>query len=175
MVKISLFAICLGAIALVASAHMGLTPETAVAGERTIVTLRVGHDCGDDTIGTTNFTVKLPPRLPSVSVEQTGQWRTIIHKAVADPPIDSGHGLVDEYVSAVTYLGFLPDGYYQLFNIRIKIPDTPGEELWFEGYQDCHNQGTSIAWDMKPTEDNPKPRYPARKITIVEPEEEESA
>lgn len=48
--------------------------------------------------------------------------------------INSGHGLVDEYVSAVTYLGFLPDGIYQLFNLRIMMPDTPGKKLRFKDY-----------------------------------------
>lgn len=157
-----------------ATAHMGVTPPEAIAGERTIVSLRIGHDCGDDTIGTTNFTVVLPPRMPSVSVEQPANWRVLIHKTAANPPIDSGHGLVDEYVRAVTYMGFLPDGFYQLFNIRIKMPETPGEVLWFKGYQDCHNQGTSIAWEMMPTEKNPKPRYPARGITLIEPPAEDA-
>ena len=150
---------------------MGISPTEAAAGERVIVALRIGHDCGDDTIGTTNFTVVLPPRLPSVKVEQTSQWRVMIHKEKADPPIDTGHGLVDEYVSAITYLGFLPDGFYQLFNLRIKMPKTVGKELWFKGYQDCHNQGTSLAWDTMPTEKNPKPRYPAVHIKLTEPAE----
>lgn len=145
--------------------HMGLEPPFAVAGDRVIVTLRIGHDCGDDTVGTTNFTVILPPRLPSVKVEQMGTWRVFINKM--NETVD---GEEMEYVKSVTWMGFLPDGFYQLFNIRIKMPDTPGEALWFKGYQDCHNQGDSIAWEMIPSEDNPKPRYPARNITLVSEE-----
>lgn len=155
----------------VVSAHMGLEPPIAVAGERTIVTLRIGHDCGDDTVGTTNFTVVLPPRMPSVSVEQMPHWRVLIHKVTetvtADPPMSSSETMEVEYVRAVTYLGFLPDHFYQLFNLRIHMPDTPGAALWFKGYQDCHNQGTSISWDAIPSAEDPDPRYPARNITIV--------
>lgn len=175
MTTATTFFVAFMAFVVAAHAHMGVTPSEAVVGERTIVSVRIGHDCGDETIGTTNFTVVLPPRMPSVSVEQMGNWRTIIHKAPADPPIDTGHGFADEYVSAVTYLGFLPDGFYQMFNLRILMPETVGEELWFKGYQDCHNQGTSIAWATIPSEEDPKPRYPARSVTLIEAPEEEAS
>lgn len=90
---------------------MSLIPEEAVVGGRTFVSLRIGHDCGDDTVGTTKVTFLLPPRLSSVSVDlPSPNWRVSIHKAKADLPSDSGHGLGDEYVSAGTYMGFLPDG-----------------------------------------------------------------
>lgn len=151
---------------------MGLEPPIAEAGARTIVTVRIAHDCGDETVGTTNFTVVLPPYMSSVSVEQMPHWRVLIHKAshtvMADPPIPGMGEVQEEYVHAITYLGFLPDGFYQHFNIRIKMPETPGAVLWFKGYQDCHNQGTSISWDAIPSAEEPSPRYPARNITLVE-------
>lgn len=170
MDRLALFKVALAASFLAVSAHMGLTPSEAIIGERVIVSLRIGHDCGDDTVGTTNFTVELPPRLASVSVEQKANWRVMIHMKVADPPIDTGHSIVNEYISAVTYLGFLPDHFYELFNLRIMMPMTPGKKLWFKGYQDCHNQGTSIAWDVIPNKTNPDPRYPARSITLKDKE-----
>lgn len=167
MNSIKLFIAAFATALMIALAHMGLTPSKAVVGSRTIVTLRISHDCGDDTIGTTNFTVVLPPRLPSVRVEYGNDWRVFIHKAVADPPIDTGHGFIDTYVHNITYIGFLPDGFYKLFNLRITFPKTISEPLWFKGYQDCHNQGTSIAWDAIPSKEHPKPTYPARSITLV--------
>lgn len=158
---------------------MGLDPPEAPAGERTIVSLRIGHDCGDDTVGTTNFTVELPPRLPSVSVELMGNWRTIIHKstmtAMSNPPMGTVDEMEEEYISSVTYLGFLPDGFYQEFRLRIKFPEEVGQVLWFKGYQDCHNQGTSISWATIPSESDPDPRYPARSVTLVAPEPEEES
>lgn len=161
------FTIALAACSLSANAHMGLTPEEAIIGKSEIVSLYVGHDCGDDTVGTTNFTIGLPKGLQSVNVELTGNWHVFIHKKTVDPPADLGWGLVDEYVSAVTYIGFLPDGFYQLFNLRIGMPMAPGKKLWFKGYQDCHNQGTSIAWDQIPNSTNTHPMYPARSITLL--------
>lgn len=159
-----------------AAAHMGLDPPEAVAGARTIVTLRIGHDCGDDTIGTSNFTIELPPGLPSVSVEELPHWRVLIHKttltSTSNPPISTVDSGVTEYVNSITWLGFLPDGFYQHFNIRIKMPETVGEVLWFKGYQDCHNQGTSIAWVAIPSAEDPAPRYPASSVTIIKEEED---
>lgn len=152
---------------------MGLDPPEVVAGSRTIITFRISHDCGDETIGTTNFTIELPPNLPSVSVEETSNWRAIIHKAtltsVSNPPISTVDSAEHEYIRAVTYIGFLPDGFYQLFNLRIHFPDEVGKVYWFKGYQDCHNQGESIAWATIPSASDPYPRYPARNITLIAP------
>lgn len=169
--RLSLLLLSLAAVWCTAQAHMGLEPPLAEAGSRTIVTLRVGHDCGDETVGTTNFTVVLPPHLPSVSVEQKAGWRVMIHKVVTrqeTTPEDSETEVLSEYVSAVTFLGFLPDGFYELFNLRIKMPETPNATLWFKGYQDCHNQGESLRWESIPSAEDPHPRYPARNVTLVE-------
>lgn len=159
MHRAALLTVSLAAALLVTEAHMGLTPTEGAAGERIIVSLRIGHDCGDETIGTTNFTVVLPRRLFSVSVEKLADWRIFMHHEETSKGVP--------YVRAVTFLGFLPDGFYQLFNLRIQMPDKVGKVLWFKGYQDCHNQGTSIAWDQIPNEKNPLPRYPARSVTVV--------
>lgn len=164
--------VALVAAAAVAAAHMGISPKTAVAGSREIVSFRIGHDCGDDDVGTMNFTLVIPPRMPGVAVEQVANWKTIITKSVADPPVDTGHGLINETVTSVTYLGFLPDGYYQLFNMRFTLPDTPGVNLTFSGYQECHED--SIAWASIPSEADPEPRRPAVFLELTEelPEEE---
>lgn len=185
------------------SGHMGIEPPTAPAGDWVIVSLRIGHDCGDDTVGTTNFTVVLPKYLDSVTIEQLPDWRVFIRK-VNGTQMDKDkyyehllghHGSNEstpepsavediyytpspedlepiEYIDAISYLGFLPDDFYRLFNVRISVPDLPGAKLWFKGYQDCHNQGISIAWDMIPTEENPDPAYPAGLVDIVASEED---
>lgn len=206
------------------SGHMGLDPPEAEAGESVIVSLRISHDCGDDTVGTTNFTIELPRYLPSVSVEQMAQWRTFItkvngttedrdrylhslmmsstsngtdeenqhHGATTATPTPSSEAAgnktyenpkpesddsteIVEYISSITYIGFLPDHFYQLFNLYVKMPDTPGAVLWFKGYQDCHNQGTSIAWAAIPSAEDPDPRYPATSITLVSSGDNSSA
>lgn len=189
-----ILAVCINSVV----AHMGLEPPKAIAGERVIVTARIGHDCGDETVGTTNFTLVLPKFMPSVSVEQMSNWRIFITSengtkkemddyykqltmpmgSTPEPDDDTMMPMMGspepeddemiEYVSSITYIGFLPDHFYQLFNIRIKMPELPGAVLWIKGFQDCHNQGTSIAWASIPSAEDPDPRYPARSVELVE-------
>lgn len=166
--KLLSFAV-LFSVAALAAAHMGLSPTTAEPGSRQVLSLTIAHDCGDDTVGTTNFTVALPtdPPLLSVTAEQTAIWRTFFHTITLDPPVVSGSRTYNETVSAITWVGFLPDHFYRTFNIRAKLPDAENVTLWFKGFQDCHNQGTSIAWATIPNETNPNPRYPARGLKLM--------
>lgn len=153
-----------------AAAHMGLSPATAVAGSRTELEFRIGHDCGDDTVGTTNFTVGFPmdPPVVSVTVEQTSIWRVMMHKRMLDTPVVLGTRSYNETMHAITYLGFLPDGFHRTFKIRVRFPMvTQNTTFWFSGYQDCHNQGTSLAWATIPSEADPSPRYPARGVVVT--------
>lgn len=166
----SLSLLLLLAFALPASAHMGLTPATAVGGSRTELEFRIGHDCGDDTVGTTNFTVGLPmdPPVVSVTVEQTSVWRVMMHKMMLETPVVIGTSSYNETMKSVTYLGFLPDGFHRTFKIRVRFPMvTQNTTFWFKGYQDCHNQGTSLAWASIPSEEDPSPRYPARGVVVT--------
>lgn len=152
-----------------ADAHMGLSPSTAMSGSREELSLRISHDCGDDTIGTTNFTVELPlsPPMFSVKAEQS-MWQVLIKKVELNPPVKVGSYTFNETVSHVTWLGFLPDGIYKTFKIRGIVPTVAkNTTVWFKGYQDCHNQGKSIAWATVPSKKNPSPRYPARGLTVM--------
>lgn len=154
----------------VANAHMGVSPSIAEAGSRVEFDLRISHDCGDDTIGTSNFTIELPmdPPILSVKAHQVPIWRVFINKVPLDPPVKVGKYTYDEAVKSINYIGFLPDGFYMTYKIRGMMPMvTDNTTVWIKGYQDCHNQGNSIAWAQIPDKSNPKPRYPARPVTIV--------
>lgn len=157
-----LFFACAAVCMVLAAGHVKITPAEVYANKSTILQFRVSHDCGDDTIGTTNFTLVMPMKMKYVSVELDTAWKILINKDEED----------EDYVRSVTFLGFLPDGFYKLFGVRMRIPDLPaGEKLYFDSYQDCHNQGTSLAWDQIADDENPKPRYPAPYVTLVEPTE----
>lgn len=156
--------------AAIASAHMGLSPTMAVGGSRAELTLRISHDCGDDTIGTTNFTIEMPmdPPMYSVKVHQVPVERVIINKRQLPAPVSVGKYNFTEVVSSINYLGFLPDGFYMTYKIRGIVPPVSNNTMmWFKGYQDCHNQGTSLAWASIPSEEDPSPRYPARGLEVV--------
>jgi len=152
--------------AAIATAHMGLSPTTAEAGSRAELTLRISHDCGDDTIGTTNFTIEMPmdPPMYSVKVHQVPVEKVIINKKKLPAPVTVGKYVV----TSINYLGFLPDGFYMTYKIRGIVPEVHhNTTMWFKGYQDCHNQGTSLAWATIPSEEDPSPRYPARALEVV--------
>jgi len=151
-------------------AHMGVSPSMAEAGSRVEFDLRISHDCGDDTVGTTNFTVELPmyPPILSVKVHQVPIYRVFINKVKLEKPVKVGKYTFDEAVKSINYIGFLPDGFYMTYKIRGMMPMvTENTTVWIKGYQDCHNQGNSLAWAQIPSKENPKPRYPARSVTIV--------
>ena len=158
----------------VTHAHMGLSPQEVVAGSRVEFDLRISHDCGDDTVGTTNFTVELPmdPPIFSVKVHQVPIWRVFINKVPLDPPVTMGKYTFNEAVKSINYIGFLPDGFYMTYKIRGMMPMVTNKTtVWVKGYQDCHNQGNSLAWNQIPNANNTSPRYPARSITIMPKEE----
>ncbi len=149
---------------------MGVSPSIVEAGSRVEFDLRISHDCGDDTVGTTNFTVELPmdPPIFSVKVHQVPIWRVFINKQKLDKPVKMGKYTFDEAVKSINYIGFLPDGFYMTYKIRGMMPMvTENTTVWIKGYQDCHNQGKSLAWAELPTEENPNPSRPARSVTIV--------
>lgn len=156
----------------VASAHMSVTPAEITPGGRATFALTISHDCGTDTIGTSNFTVAVPKGFVSVTVEDTPGWHTIIHKYMHDT-VTIGTSTYNESVSSVEFHGFLPDGYYKSFGIKARAPMADvGTKFWWSGYQDCHAKGTPIAWMEIPSEEDPSPRRPARATVIVAPEEE---
>lgn len=151
-------------------AHMGVSPSMAEAGSRVEFDMRISHDCGDDTVGTTNFTVELPmhPPILSVKVHQVPIYRVFINKVKLDKPVQVGNYKFDEAVRSINYIGFLPDGFYMSYKIRGMMPMvTENTTVWIKGYQDCHNQGNSLAWATIPSTEDPSPRYPARPVTIV--------
>ncbi len=167
-----LFVLCLALLLALGCAHMGLSPNIANAGARTELSFRIGHDCGDATVGTTNFTVELPtdPPVVSVTVEQTAIWRVMTTKMPLNPPVKIGKSAYKETLKTITWLGFLPDGFHRTFKIRVRFTlVTKNTTVWFKGFQDCHNQGTSLAWATIPSAKDPSPRYPARPVLIVAP------
>ena len=155
-----------------AHAHMSISPRTAVSSSRATFRLRISHDCGDATIGTSNFTVAPPEGMLNVRAEQMADWRTVFTRAPLDPPVTRGGTSYNETVIRVTFLGFLPDGLYRTFGISGIMPLGTGT-VYFKGYQDCYGEEHDLAWDMLPSPDNPRPRYPAVGVRLTRQEDGE--
>lgn len=157
----------------VVDAHMSVTPSEISPGGRATFGLSISHDCGDDTLGTTNFTVGVPEGLVSIKVEDTQGWHIIMHKAHMDPPVTVGTHEYNETIHSVEFHGFLADDMYKTFGIKAQAIETlkVGSEIYWSGYQECHGDGTPIAWATIPSEEDPDPKRPAVATKIVEEKE----
>mmetsp|Transcript_12968 Transcript_12968/g.32052 ORF Transcript_12968/g.32052 Transcript_12968/m.32052 type:complete len:162 (-) Transcript_12968:56-541(-) len=145
-----------------AYAHINIYPSELEPGWA-FVKMRVPHDCGDETIGTTNVTFKMPVGVVGTRLEQVEGWRGLYMKGPTGDP-----DYPDE-IHTVTYLGFLPDYFYREFGLIIKILDTVerGTILYFPTYQECHGDGEVIAYDEIPTGDGEPLSYAAPSIVVI--------
>lgn len=155
-----------------AMSHMTIDPEMAPPDSSATFYLKISHDCGDATTGTSNFTVIPPPGLLNVKSEQVEGWRVEFEIEELDPPIVRGTRTYNETVTRISYLGFLPDRMWRKFGMSAITPKDEGL-LYFEGYQDCHGEEDDIAWTAIPTEADPDPKRPAAVLNITMAAEEE--
>lgn len=127
------------------SAHVTITPDTAVAGEYAVLTVSVPHGC--DGSPTTQVEVKLPEEITSVTPTRNPLWDQQVDIQKLDQPVTDEHGnTVSERVGSVVYTAKtpLPDGVRDTFELSVQIPDTPGETLVFPTIQTCEKGRT--AW-----------------------------
>lgn len=115
-----------GVLALLASpaaAHITASPNTAEAGGRAATTLVVPHGCEDSP--TTVVEVAIPDEVEGVTPEQVAGWTAEI---------------TDESVIWTAESGSeLPSDQFRGFGLRLVLPDTPGEVLWFPTVQTCED------------------------------------
>lgn len=128
-----------------ASAHVTVTPSTTAAGAHAVLQFSVGHGCGDSP--TTKITIQIPAQITSVTPTRTALWKIEKQTAAVDPPATDAHGnKVVQRVASVTFSTRtpLPDGYREVFELTVQLPETTGTELVFPTIQTCE-QGES-AW-----------------------------
>lgn len=144
-------------IASPASAHVTVTPSTTTAGAHAVLTFEVAHGCGNSP--TTRITVQIPRQITSVSPTRTALWEVEKKTEKVDPPVVDPHGnQIVERVASVTYRTEtpLPDGYREVFELVVQLPEADGTRLVFPTIQTCE-QGESawieVAQDGHSTED----------------------
>lgn len=145
---------------------MSISPKMASPGSSETFYLKISHDCGDDTVGTSNFSVIPPKGLLNVKSEQMDGWRVVFEVEPLDPPVMRGTRMYNDTVTRISYLGFLPDRMWRKFGISAITPEEEGILYW-SGYQDCYGEETDIAWATIPSKDDPKPRRPAVAVNIT--------
>ncbi|MFD1367277.1 YcnI family copper-binding membrane protein [Actinoplanes sichuanensis] len=121
-----------------ASAHVTVTPSTTAAGAHAVLQFSVAHGCADSP--TTGITIQIPAQITSVTPTRNAWWQVSKRTEKVDPPVTDAHGnQIVERVTAVTYRTDtpLPDGYRDVLELAVQLPETPGTDLLFPTVQTC--------------------------------------
>jgi uncharacterized protein YcnI len=121
-----------------AGAHVTVTSSTTAAGAHAILQFSVAHGCGDSP--TTGITIQIPAQITSVTPTRNPLWQVSKRTEKVDPPVTDSHGnQITERVTAVTYRTDtpLPDGYRDVLELSVQLPETAGTDLLFPTIQTC--------------------------------------
>jgi periplasmic copper chaperone A len=147
-----------------AAAHVTANPREAVAGEFAMIAFRVPHGCEDSP--TTSLTVRIPDGVVSVTPQSVPGWRVTTKSGKLAQPVDLHGETITEGVQEVTWSGGSLDPHQFLdFGISMRMPDTPGETVWFPAIQRCEQGQTR--WIQIPVSGEPEPDEPAPGVTLV--------
>lgn len=131
-----------------AIAHVVADPALAQPGSYFRTALRVPHGCAGQP--TTAIRVTIPDGIVSVTPQAKPGWQASVEKRRLTQPVDVGHGRKsDTLVSAIRWNGgSLPNDQFDEFGLVLKLPDTPGAQLWLPVEQTCASGST--AWTQIP-------------------------
>ncbi len=143
-----------------ASAHVGLVPSTAPAGDFARIDVRVPNERDD--AGTTKIEMQLPPGVISVRHEPVPGWRVRIRDKQLEEPIKTDDGFeVDRQVDRITWTGdgregIIEPGQFQDFGISLRVPGKAGDVLAFKALQ-TYEGGEVVRWIGPEDADEPAP------------------
>src|SRR3954451_23129687 len=157
------------ALAVPASAHVTVNPNTAVQGGYTKVTFRVPNETdGADTV---KVEVSLPIDTPfaSVSLKPVAGWSMVAEKAKPATPIDAHGTRIDEAVAKITWTATgdaaIKPGQFQEFDVSLgPLPQVP--QVVFKALQ-TYSDVTVVRWIDEPTTDGTEPEKPAPVLKLV--------
>jgi len=136
LAAITIAAACLSAIATSARAHATLDRNEAPADSFFNTAINVPHGC--DGSATLRVRVRIPEGVIGMKPQPKPGWELSIRKEKLTTPIVEGHGrTITEVVAEVTWTGRLEDDNFDQFGIHMKLPDKPGETLYFPVVQEC--------------------------------------
>jgi uncharacterized protein YcnI len=119
-----------------ASAHATLVPNEAPADSFFNASVNVPHGC--DGAATLKVRVRIPDGVIGVKPQPKPGWELAIRKEKLATPIVESHGrTITETVVELTWTGKLADENFDQFGIHMKLPDKPGETLYFPTVQEC--------------------------------------
>jgi uncharacterized protein YcnI len=143
-----------------ASAHVGLVPSTAPAGDFARIDVRVPNERDD--AGTTKVEMQLPPGVVSVRHEPVRGWRVQVREKQLETPIKTDDGFeVDRQVDRITWTGdgregLIEPGQFQDFGLSLRVPGKTGDVLAFKALQ-TYEGGEVVRWIGPEDADEPAP------------------
>jgi uncharacterized protein YcnI len=167
--SIALCAATLAATADHAHAHATLETQQAPAGSYYKAVLRTPHGCdGSPTIA---VKIRIPDGVTGVKPQPKPGWEVEILSEELDEPQDDAQGNpVSTRVSEIHWTGGrLIDEHYDEFVMSLRLPETPGETLYFATVQECE-QGVQ-RWIEIPAEGGAAHDldHPAPSLTLTAP------
>jgi uncharacterized protein YcnI len=119
-----------------ADSHATLDRSEAPADSFFNTFINIPHGCeGSPTL---KVRVRIPEGVIGVKPQPKPGWELLVRKEKLAKPIVEGHGrTITEVVVEVTWTGRLPDENFDQFGIHMKLPDKPGETLYFPIVQEC--------------------------------------
>lgn len=124
-----------------AHAHNFLSSAEAFAGYRETVSLLVTHGCKGSPVK--EVRLRVPAGVTSARPHHDHDWtiETVMKKL--DEPIQAGGGrVISEVVDQIIWKDpkrSMPDNMYQEFRVRMLLPDSPGQILYFQSVNICEN------------------------------------
>ena len=153
----------------IASAHVTVNPNTAVAGTYTKVTFRVPNESAK--ADTVKLTVDFPMAHPfaSVSVKKEPGWTAKVTTAkLATPISDDDNASITQAVSSITWTadagGKIALGEFAEFDLSVG-PVPKVASLAFDAIQ-TYSDGTVVKWDEPTPASGQEPENPAPVLTI---------
>jgi periplasmic copper chaperone A len=119
-----------------AGAHATLDRNEAPADSFFNTFINIPHGCeGSPTL---KVRVRIPEGVLGVKPQPKSGWELVIRKEKLATPIVESHGrTITEAVVEVTWTGKLSDENFDQFGIHMRLPDKPGETLYFPVVQEC--------------------------------------
>ena len=149
-----------------AQAHVTANPGEAPAGSFAMISFRVPHGCDDSP--TTSLTIKIPDGVVFVTPQAVPGWQVETKEGTLAEPVQSHGETITEGVTEVTWSGGPLDPHeFTDFGLSLRLPDTPGETLYFPAVQRCEEGVTR--WIQIPAEGGPEPEEPAPAVLLTAP------
>jgi uncharacterized protein YcnI len=157
------------ALAVPASAHVTVNPNTAVQGGYAKVTFRVPNET--DSANTTKVEINLPVDTPfaSVSLKPVAGWTMAPVRSKLAKPIEAHGTQITEAVTKITWTATgdaaIKPGQFQEFDVSLgPLPEVP--QVVFKALQ-TYSDGTVVRWIDEPTTDGTEPEKPAPVLKLT--------